>query len=75
MCTRNVCDENNQRGEYELLNVHTCADCGHPVAVILDDGIPFPLCDKCREEMYAWLDECARASDLQAMMEQMMEEK
>lgn len=75
MSTRNVRCENNQGSEHEVLDVHTCADCEHPVAVILDDGIPFPLCEKCRTEMYAWLDECARASDLQAIAEQMMESR
>ena len=63
-----------EESEEEMLDtVHTCADCEHPVAVILDDGIPFPLCDKCREEMYVWLDECAVASETQAMLEQLKE--
>lgn len=54
--------------------VHTCADCGHDVAMILDDGIPFPLCDKCRKEMYAWFDECAWVSELQAVLDQFDED-
>lgn len=59
-----LCEDIEGRG-LQVLTVHTCSDCGHSIAVILDDGIPFPLCDDCRTSIHQWMVESTEAHNMQ----------